>query len=143
MMTATRTSERVTLVTGDSLPITLTFDGGAIRCPWCWTSWAAADETCPNPACVASKWADEAYVHETLAARAAEQTERDARERSRQLDAQDHKRRQADAAERYAAVMAEADRHGACRTCASRTLRKGQEPRYVKHRRADFHEAKS
>ncbi|KPM55636.1 hypothetical protein ACG83_10105 [Frankia sp. R43] len=140
-MTAHREGNVMVLVTGDSAPI----DGWSedrtwFSCPWCGTGQRADEHTCPNPACVASQWADEQYVRDVFTRLAAADAHREqARREAASLD----RSREAGEAARQAAwdaVATEAAERGACLICLRGSPWEGGHPRYVRHRRADHHD---
>lgn len=140
-MSAFRDGARVVLATGDERTAEYVFDDGAINCPWCGGAWGADEATCPNPACLASRWADEASVRETFAAWDAE---RQRREKNGRLVASLQRQREAEQAaeaEAWVAMRDEAEARGACLPCLQKSSWRSGRPRYVRHRRADFHES--
>lgn len=139
-MTATLRDGCVVLVTGDSRPVEKAYLGGWIDCPWCGAAWDAAldEDTCPNPGCMASEWADEEFVVTTLARRAAEQVEVERREQEHARAKRDAEAKRDSDARLLASLRDEAAERGRCDACllASDWRRK---PRFVRHRRTDFH----
>lgn len=140
-MTGTLRDGAVTLVTGDSRPVEKTYGDGAIDCPWCGAAWDAAGvgDCCPNPGCMAAKWADEGYVREVLA-RIAADTDRAIRlEREREQGRLAHEARHDADARRLSELRAQAAERGQCDTCLLESDWHCR-PRLVRHRRPDFHE---
>lgn len=128
----------VTLADETTRPITTTYDNGW-GCPYCGTGVLDGAPGCPNPACVArpglsvqevrdqlARWeaADQARAHEARRAeidRAAVETSRRKRE------------------ERWAVLVTQAAKQGACLTCLAKSSWQYGTPRFVRHRTADFH----
>jgi hypothetical protein len=136
-VTAT-TSRVMRIATGETRPITRVWPDGAYTCPWCGAANNAAAQQCRNPACWASPWATADGVR-------AEQ------ERRARIDGEAAERRRAATAAAEAAERTrEADRllwqrrldeartRGACIDCL-RASHWRVEPRFVRHRRPDFH----
>lgn len=131
----------VTLVTGDSRPVTKTYDNG-YDCPWCFYPVADDSPGCRNPGCVAGPYTSAEYVRATLARQAEEsarRAEQQARtERSRQYVADERAAREA----QWVEVQAEADLRGACLECLRRSSWVAGRPRYVRHRTPDYHQTR-
>ncbi len=138
-MRASRDGDVVTLATGDSRQITKFYDGGYVDCPWCGGSWPPGETSCPNPACLAYGRATEDEVRDTLARWAADAAERERRTREAALAAQLAQEKHEADAQLWNGLAAEAKQRGACLDCLRRS-RWRDAPRFVRHRRADFHE---
>lgn len=131
----------VTLVTGDSRPVTKTYDNG-YDCPWCFYPVEDDAPGCRNPACVASPHTSEEYVRATLA-RLAEEGARRAEQQasiewSRQYVAEERAAREA----QWAEVLTEAEIRGACPECLRGSSWQCGRPRYVRHRTTDYHQTR-
>lgn len=140
-MIAHRDGDRMVLATGDSRPIEHWFgDGAHFSCPWCGTGQAADEDVCPNPMCVASRWADEEYAQASLAGQAAEDERR--RQAQRLSESIDRSREARESARRAAweAVATEAAERGACLICLRKSPWESDHPRFVRHRSPDFHD---
>lgn len=140
-MTAFRDGARVVLATGDERTAGYVFDDGAINCPWCGGAWSADDETCPNPACLASRWADEPFVRETFASWDAERQRREENGRILAFAQRQREAEQTSETRAWPAARVEAETRGACLTCLRKSSWRSGRPRYVRHRWADFHES--
>jgi hypothetical protein len=130
----------VVLVTGESRPVEKTYLEGWIDCPWCGAAWDTVGDgdTCPNPGCTASRWADEEYVVATLARVAAEEAERCRRERDAERARRDFEAQRDADARLLASLRDEAAERGQCDTCL-RNSDWRRRPRLVRHRNPDFH----
>jgi hypothetical protein len=136
---AAATPTALSLVDGESCPVTKTWPDGAFGCPFCESPCPAGGTGCTNPGCRVNMTADQ-----LAAAR-----RRDAEEGERKRSAQDiadfvarqaNERRAREAA-LWEELTAEAERRGACMQCLSESDWRGDRERakFVRHRRADFH----
>jgi hypothetical protein len=128
------------LVTGEARPIVKVYPDGAFNCPWCGAANDAGAEHCANPGCWASSHADADQV------RAAQQqyAQAQAAVAQRQADIATAARMAQEARnaeeQLWQKVSADAAEHGACLTCLRRSPWRASRPRFIRHRRADFHE---
>jgi hypothetical protein len=112
---------------------------GSYTCPFCGS--AAHKEGCKNPACSAGEFAlaNPERMRAIYAQRKAEADARKAEEADRQAtrewSARYHKEQRLEQARAREAVVAEANRRGACVTCALEPL-PYRPPKYIKHRGA-------
>jgi hypothetical protein len=142
LVTDTRTMR---IATGETREITRWFEGGWFNCPWCGAAnppEAEQSQHCDNPACWASKYATADQVRAEQDRRAREAAEREQRQRDAEAQAAAQRRYQQQRAALWAERVATATERGACLTCL-RNSRWEIEPRYRRHRRADFHAAQA
>jgi hypothetical protein len=127
------------IATGESRPVTQSWPDGSFTCPWCGAANSPGATGCFNPACWASPYASAERVSAERAHRA---------ELQRQLNEQRALAETAETSlkasrERDAKLWTErrtdAEQRGACLICLRRSDWRHQ-PRFVKHRRTDFHE---
>ncbi|MEX5635769.1 hypothetical protein [Parafrankia sp. FMc2] len=138
-MIAHRDGDVMVLATGDSKPIEWQQDGAWFACPWCRTGQKAHEDTCPNPACVASQWANEQYVRDVFARLTAEDARRErARDEVEALARSDAASRAARQAA-WSKAAHEASERGACLVCLRKSPWEGGHPRFVRHRNPDHH----
>jgi hypothetical protein len=131
----------MTIATGETRPITRWFDGGWFTCPWCGSANPPeAVSNCQNPACWASKYAKADDVRAEQERRARVQRETEERAAAERAAAEMAKASRETADRRWLDLVAKAKEQGACLVCLRKT-RWRPEPRFVVHRRADFHEA--
>ncbi len=134
-----RRPAEVVLATGDRRPVTKHYSNG-YGCPWCDTGVPDGTSCCPNPGCPANAehWTD-AEVHAQVALwRAAEALRAEAK-RSAEFSRQYAEEARAEREALWSEATAEATRRGSCPECLRRSGWQFGQPRYVKHRTADFH----
>lgn len=139
-MTAHREGDVMVLATGDTRPIAWQQDGAWFFCPWCRTNQKAHEDTCPNPACVASRWADEQYVRDVFDRLAAEDARREQAQREAEALARSDAASRAARQAAWNKVAAEATERGACLICLRGSPWEGGHPRFVRHRRPNHHD---
>lgn len=118
------------------------FPDGSYNCPFCGYSVRGGSEEakaqrCQNPACFARLTPYPAELaQEHLAAEAArKKSETDRIAQAREASERAAQREREEQA-RTAEILAEAERRGACKTCALHSARYGLAPKYTKHKKA-------
>lgn len=128
------------LATGETRPITQVGDDGAFSCPWCGGYCPPGATRCPNPMC----WASPFFTAEQIRAKQAERArvEREHQDRIRREELAAERAQAVRDADnrRWADLTERASTQGACLTCLRRSQWRTS-PRFVVHRRADFHGA--
>ncbi len=128
------------LITGEARPIVKVYPDGAFNCPWCGAANDADAEHCANPGCWASAHADADQVraaqHQYAQAQAAAtQRQADIATAARMAQAARDVEQQL-----WQKVSAEATERGACLTCLRKSAWRTTRPKFLRHRRPDFHQ---
>lgn len=133
----------MTIATGEHRPIVQWWPDGSYTCPWCGAANdglpVAGRRHCFNPACWASSYATVEYVRAAQERRARAERERQQRQHLADIAARMAAKRRAALDQLWAERRAEAEARGACLICLRRSYWETS-PRYVKHRRADYHD---
>lgn len=135
----------VAVADGETRQVTKTWPDGSYACPFCESPVVAGaartdwDQGCPNPACRVNMAAEQLAGARQ---RDAEQQADDDRRRRisesiARATAEDRQRE----AELWAEVSAEAEKRGACLECLRKSYWRSGQPKFVRHRTANYHEA--
>lgn len=123
---------------GRVFPVGHVWPDGSYNCPVCHAAVRPGAAGCPNPACFArvSPPYPVEKAREILAREEARASEEKAQQEAREFSARWRRETEEREAQQTREVTAEAQRRGACVSCALESARWGRPPKFTVHRKA-------